>query len=102
MIWALLILGGLSILIALAAWLLLRAEEVPPAPVAEPEPPPAPPPTVTVRFLNERGRTMGYVKIPAARRKATLAYEKGGLRHIFQASHQEADGTWIYRRSGRG
>jgi hypothetical protein len=70
-----------------------------------PEPPRVPivtPParTVAVALVEEAGRHHAFT-IPATARRPRLTWpDPSGALHVFQASHQDASGTWIYRETG--
>ena len=62
--------------------------------------PTVPPDLVTVRFTSGRGRVLGEARIPKKARRPCLRHRVAGTLGVFQASHDEADGTRVYRRVG--
>lgn len=86
---------------AMVAWLLRPHLEWVPPPTAAPPPKPPPVPPVRVSFRSGSGRrVLATVSIPGPSRRPRMNWQTSEGMSVFQVSHQEPDGTWVYRRTG--
>lgn len=69
----------------------------PPAPVA-PVKQPIPSLQARIKLIDEKDRLIAVKSIPAEKRRHKLNFPCPGGMGVFQACHQEKDGTWVYRR----